>query len=303
MSKQDIEETYSRKLVEIKEMITAKTLLLGLIGYPVSHSLSPVMHNAAFKKLGLDYIYLVFPVKSNKDLKRAIEGLRAINFKGANVTIPYKEEVIKYLDEISKEAKLIGAVNTIENIEGKLYGYNTDSFGFIKSLKEEINTSLKDKKVFILGAGGAAKAVAFSLVFEGVSEVIFADKFKEKAVSLSKYMKKKTNGKYLAINLEDVKLGKKINLADLIINATSVGMKEEDPLPLEVKYLRKDQIIYDLVYNPSQTLLLKEGEKLNLKVISGLGMLLYQGAKSFEIWTKVKAPIEVMKRSLIENLD
>ncbi|MDI6786504.1 MAG: shikimate dehydrogenase [bacterium] len=283
-------------------MITAKTKILGLIGYPATYSLSPIMHNAAFKQLGLDYVYLVFPAESN-DLRKAMEGLKAIKFAGANVTIPYKEVIMDYLDEISKEARLIGAVNTIKNIEGKLYGYNTDGFGFIESLKKQIGIFLKGKKVFMLGAGGAAKAVALSLALEEVSEIVIVDKFKKKAMDLSDYLEKNIDCKSVAIRIEDVKIGKKISNADIIVNATPVGMKKEDPLLIDVKYLREDQIIYDLIYTPQETLLLKEARRLKLKAINGLEMLLYQGAKSFNIWTERDAPIEIMRKALSKELE
>lgn len=282
-------------------MITAKTKLLGLIGYPATYSLSPVMHNAAFKRLGLDYIYVVFSVQ-DVHLKKAVEGLKAINFIGANVTIPHKETIREYLDEVSKEAELMGAVNTIKNVEGKLWGYNTDGYGFIKSLKERSGISLKNKKIFILGAGGAAKAVALSLAVEEVSDIVITDKLKEKAISLSGYLEEKVSCRSVAISLEDVDIGEKINNADIIINATPIGMKKEDPLLINIKHLRENQIIYDLVYSPLETLLLKEAKELKLKTINGLEMLLYQGAKSFEIWTGKNAPINTMRRALSKEL-
>ena len=168
--------------------ITGKTKIVGIFGYPIEHTFSPLMHNAAFSALGLDYCYIPFEVQP-KDLKSAVEGIRALNIRGVNITVPHKEAVIKYLDELSKEAKLIGAVNTIENRGGKLIGHNTDGRGFIKSLWDDAKTRVKGKSVLLVGAGGAGKGIAVSCALEGASEIIIANRTIKKADELVRYLK------------------------------------------------------------------------------------------------------------------
>lgn len=269
-------------------MITGKTKVIGIFGDPIEHTLSPLMHNAAFKELGLDYCYVPFLVKSEK-LKEAVEAIRALNIKGVNITVPHKENVINYLDELSEEAKCIGAVNTILNENAKLKGFNTDAYGFVKSLQEE-NIMIRDKHILLLGAGGAAKAVAYGVLKEGANVSIFnrttskAYKLRDSFNSIGKIeviekINKKNTGKF-----------------QLVIHATSLGLKKEDPLPINPDFLYKGQIYIDLIY--PETPLMKEAEKRGCKVIGGLGMLLWQAVKAFEIWTSQPAPVEVMKKFL-----
>lgn len=269
-------------------MITGKTKIVGIFGDPIEHTLSPLMHNAAFKELGIDYCYVPFHVKKEK-LKEAVEAIRALNMRGVNITVPHKEAVMSYLDEISEEAKYIGAVNTILNEEGKLKGFNTDAYGFIKSLKEE-NIFLKDKFILLLGAGGAAKAVAYGVLKEGANIFIF-NRTPSKAYKIKQSFSQ--IGKIEVIEQIKPELMAKIQI---VINATSLGLKKEDPLPLDPSLLKKGQTYVDLIY--TKTPLLKEAEKRGCKVIDGLGMLLWQAAKAFEIWTSTPAPVEVMKKVL-----
>lgn len=269
-------------------MITGKTKVVGIFGNPIEHTLSPLMQNAAFKELGLDYCYIPFLVKKEK-LKDAVEAIRALNIRGVNITVPYKEAVMSYLDEVSEEAKYIGAVNTILNEQGKLKGFNTDAYGFVKSLKED-NISLKDKFILLLGAGGAAKAVAYGVLKEGANLFIFnrtysrAYKIKESFIQI---------GKIDVIEQIKPEIMEKFHI---IINATSLGLKKDDPMPLDPALLKKGQTYVDLIY--IKTPLLKEAENQGCKVIDGLGMLLWQAAKAFEIWTSIPAPVGVMKKIL-----
>lgn len=271
-------------------LITGKTKITGIFGDPIEHTLSPLMHNAAFRELGLDYCYVPFLVKREK-LKEAVEAIEALNIKGVNITLPHKEAVMSYLDEISEEAEYIGAVNTILNKEGKLKGFNTDAYGFIKSLKEE-KVSIKDRSVLLLGAGGAAKAIAYGILKEGGRIYIF-NRTTSKAYKLRDSFK--SIGKIEVIEQIEQRLMEKIHI---IINATSLGLKKDDPLPIDLVFLKKEHTYCDIVY--PNTFLMKEAEKIGCKVIGGFGMLLWQAVKAFEIWTSHPAPVDVMRKTLQE---
>ncbi len=278
-------------------MVDAKTKIVGLIGHPVEHSFSPIMHNAAFKDKGLNYIYVAFDVLP-ENLKYVIDGAKALGIVGFNVTIPHKIEIMKYLDEIDEDAQLIGAVNTIKIEDGKAIGYNTDGIGARKALEEEIG-KVKGKNIVIYGAGGAARAVAFELAKD--NNIIIANRTVEKAEKLAKEIAEKLNKKFG----EDVKfsgLDVDLNGIDIIINATPIGMYpnvDAEPI-VKAENMREDMVVMDLVYNPLETVLLKEAKKVNAKTINGLGMLIYQGAVAFKIWTGVEPNIDVMKNAIID---
>ena len=280
---------------------SGSTKIVRLIGYPVEHSKSPLMHNAAFQSLGLDFVYVLLSVKA-PDLKEAVTGLRASNVAGANVTIPYKEEVIKYLDEITPEAMFIGAVNTIHNREGKLIGYNTDGQGFITSLLTDGKIKLEGQRVFLIGAGGAGKAVAVKLAERGVERLVITDKIGERTESLvSRLQENIPDCPVYAVAMASKEFAEAISESTLLINATPVGMNEGDPCVIDPDYLHKDLLIYDVVYN-RETPLVGEAKKRGIKALGGIGMLIHQGAASFEIWTGQKAPVEVMKNKILEEL-
>ena len=280
---------------------SGSTKIVRLIGYPVEHSKSPLMHNAAFQSLGLDFVYVLLSVKA-PDLKEAVTGLRASNVAGANVTIPYKEEVIKYLDEITPEAMFIGAVNTIHNREGKLIGYNTDGQGFITSLLTDGKIKLEGQRVFLIGAGGAGKAVAVKLAERGVERLVITDKIGERTESLvSRLQENIPDCPVYAVAMASKEFAEAISESTLLINATPVGMNEGDPCVIDPDYLHKDLFIYDVVYN-RETPLVGEARKRGIKALGGIGMLIHQGAASFEIWTGQKAPVEVMKNKILEEL-
>ncbi|MEW6095330.1 MAG: shikimate dehydrogenase [bacterium] len=279
--------------------INALTKIVGLIGYPIDYTLSPTMHNAAFKELNLNFVYLPFKVKL-ENLKLAINGLFALNIVGANVTIPHKEEVMKYLDDFSQEAGMIGAVNTICVQEGRLIGDNTDGKGFVTSLIEEMNIEPCGKKIFILGAGGAARAIGFSLAKLGVKRITFTDKELVKAESLLSDIKHHFYELWLdTVGLEDEEFGDYVKECDILINATPCGMHENDPLLINPDWLFPNQIVYDIIYNPPKTPLLKIAKEKGCKTQNGISMLVHQGALSFELWTGKKAPIEVMRQAII----
>jgi len=272
----------------------------GVVGDPIEHSLSPEMHNAAFKKLGLNCIYLPFRV-APRDLKSAMMGMRALNIRGFNVTTPHKTAVIKYLDELDEAAQEVGAVNTIRNDERRLIGYNTDGLGALKALQEQ-NGDPSEKRIVLIGAGGAARAIAFSLAGRARS-VLILNRSKHRAVKLAKDVERRLGKKTLARQLVGNSLLEALRGADILINATSVGMYPRTDETLATrKVLHPDMVVFDIIYNPPKTLLLREAEAAGAKTISGVGMLVHQGAEAFKIWTDHSPPIEVMRRALMKEL-
>ncbi|HEA47312.1 MAG TPA: shikimate dehydrogenase, partial [bacterium] len=255
--------------------INGETRIVGLIGYPIGHTLSPAMHNRAFEYLDLNYVYLPFPVKES-NLKEALRALPALGMVGVNVTLPYKERVLEYLDEVSEEVELTHAVNTILVKDSRLIGYNTDGKGFVTSLRKGVEIDPRGKKVVIIGAGGAGRAVSIGLAKEGVEKITLTDIIFNKAQDIASHITKNVpKVEVAAVRKEG--LGKEVREADVLINATPLGMKPEDPLPIDSKLLHPNLLIYDLIYNPPKTKLLSEAEGIGAKTLNGVGMLLYQG--------------------------
>ena len=271
--------------------ISGKTKVLGLLGWPVEHSLSPAMHNAAFKHLGLDCCYLTFPVKPEL-LKDAVKAVRALDLTGVNVTVPHKEKVIPFLDKVDKEAAFIGAVNTIVNQGDKLTGYNTDGRGFMRSLSEA-RISVKNKNVLIVGAGGASRAIGYYLC-QSASKLFLYDIDIKKAGKLIGALKKINNNVFPAGNINN------LDQYDVIINATPLGLKKGDSLPVNVNLLKPKHVVCDLIYK--STPLLQRASRKGCRTLNGLGMLLWQGVFAFELWTGKKPPVEVMRKALTKNL-
>lgn len=260
------------------------------IGFPIKTSLSPIIHNAGFKKLGLNnqFIFTCTEVKPN-NLKMAMDGVRALGIRGVSVTMPHKLEVMKYLDKIDKDAKKIGAVNTIVNNNGELTGFNTDWIGVLTALEKK--TKLKRKRVAIIGAGGAARAIVYGLRKKGAVVKIF-NRSLDKARNLAREFGCQCAG------LEALE---EVSNMNIVINATSVGMNE-DKSPISKKFLNKNQIIFDVVYSPKETRLIKDAKEKEAQVIYGYEMLLYQGVAQFELYTGMKAPTEVMRKTLEDSL-
>ena len=279
--------------------IKGSTNIVGLIGHPVEHSFSPPMHNAAFKALGMDYAYVAFDVNPN-DLKSAICGANALNIKGFNVTIPHKIEVMKYLDELDEVASLIGAVNTIDF--KNLKGYNTDGIGAIKAIEEV--TSVKDKNVVVAGAGGASRAISFYLAKYGVESLTILNRNVSKAQALAEdVLKSDLIGNVNADSISEINTCLKD--ADILVDTTPLGMDphiDDEPIAT-AEDMHEDLVVFDAVYNPNETVLLKEAIKAGAKPVYGIKMLLYQGAESFKIWTGVDAPIDVMEKALRDTLN
>jgi shikimate dehydrogenase len=278
-------------------MITGKTLLVGIIGDPVEHSLSAPMHNAAFKHLKMDYVYVPFHVRG-ENLESAIQGARSLEIKGLNVTIPHKTAVIPYLDEVDQAAQLIGAVNTIKFTENTAKGYNTDGVGAVKAL-EEI-TPVKGKKVVIMGAGGAARALAFQLILSGIVDLVIANRTRQKAEQLARDIQGKLEFSPEVIGLKEMELSS----TDILINTTSVGMYPHQDQPPLVRgdQMHPELVVNDVIYNPLQTKLMEEAGSIGAKTLNGTKMLIYQGMESFRIWTGITPPVEVFEKNLMKTI-
>lgn len=279
--------------------INSKTSLTGIIGYPLNKTLSPLIQNAAFASLGLNWCYVPMPVRTGS-LEVALKGLPSLGFKGINVTMPHKESVIGLMDEVSSYAQLAGAVNTIHFEDSKAIGYNTDGRGFLHALENDGGFKPEGKKVVILGAGGAARSISVILALHKTASLTIVNRTPEKAQNLADSIKKKfTNCRTQASSFSN-NLPKIIDSADLVVNSTPVGWNGE--LVVDPDLFHSGQIVIDLVYIPEETKLLQEAKSRGAKVIPGKLMLLYQGAASFEIWTKTQAPLEEMRKALDKEL-
>lgn len=281
----------------------AEYSLYAIFGYPLSHTFSPRMQNEAFKALGLNSYYIDIPIPPER-FKKLVRSLKNSPLNGFNLTVPHKEIILKALDSVDPEARRMGAVNTVlvksNGKRKKLIGYNTDAYGFSKALKKEAGFNVGGKSVLILGAGGAARACVYALLKEGARRVVIANRTVSKAKRLIRdFSKIKTPGK---TKLSAIGKTPPLSLPefDLIINSTSLGLKGSDPLPINLTKSpnQKSVLIFDLIYNPSRTKLLREASKRGYRTMNGLAMLLYQGARSFEIWTGKRAPINIMRKTL-----
>ena len=271
--------------------ISGKTKVVAIFGHPVEHSLSPLMHNAAFMNMELDYCYVALDVHP-ADLRTAVEGVRAMGFAGLNITVPHKEAIMPMLDKVDPEAAFIGAVNTVVNSNGKFIGYNTDGRGFMRSLAEE-DIEVRGKNVLLVGAGGAARAVSWYLAESG-SELSIYNRTPEKAAFL-------VND--LVINFKNVHHAEGLDglgNADIVINSTSLGLKPEDPMPFEPSELKDGAVVVDLIYQ--DTLLVQAARQRGLKTVNGLGMLLWQGVLASELWTGQEPPYKHMQDILFKSI-
>jgi shikimate dehydrogenase len=274
-------------MTDFRSTINGNTLVYGILGRPVAHSLSPVMHNAAFRELGLNAVYVAFPVM---DLANAVAGLKGLNIRGASVTIPFKEDIIPLLAELDPQAAKIGAVNTVVNVDGRLVGYNTDWLGALKALEEK--TDLAGKRVLILGAGGASRAIAFGIMEKG-GQVAVTDLEKDKALALSRQL-------WVEVVAPDY-VGQ--YPADILINATPVGMEPRSgDIPIDPDLLARFQVVMDIVYKPLETRLLQEAGARGCQVINGLRMLIHQATEQFTLWTGRPAPLKIMADAAYRSL-
>ena len=279
--------------------IKGSTNIVGLIGHPVEHSFSPPMHNAAFDELEMDYAYVAFDVNPN-DLKSAIDGAKSLNVKGFNVTIPHKIEVMQFLDEIDEVADLIGAVNTIDFKDMK--GYNTDGIGAVKAIEEV--TDIKNRSVVIAGAGGASRAISFYIAKYGADSITILNRNVERAQSLARDVAGSgLISEVIADSISEIR--DCLSNADILVDTTPIGMYpniNDEPIAL-AKDMHEDLVVFDAVYNPNETVLLKEAIKAGATPVYGIKMLLYQGAESFRIWTGRDAPVDAMEKALKDTLN
>jgi shikimate dehydrogenase len=258
------------------------------------------MHNAAFEELNLDFVYVAFRVRK-EELRNAIVGARSLDILGLNVTMPHKNAVMRYLDEIDSTARSIGTVNTILNDQGRLMGYDTDGIGALNALKEN-GVIPNGKKLLLFGAGGAGKAIAYYAAQE-IEELVILNRTPQKAKKLAEVLRKEFNKKINGNTLSTEVIEEELKDADILVNATSVGMYPDVNQSLVPRSLLKPNLcVMDIVYNPLETKLVKDAKGVGAKVVSGIEMLVYQGAASFEIWTKHPAPVKVMKQAVLNQL-
>lgn len=283
--------------------INGNTRLIALLGNPISHSLSPLMHNTSFEKSGEDYVYLCLP--TNKDtLGQVIETLKIVGCKGANITYPNKIEIIKYLDELSDEVKIIGACNTIVISEDKkIKGYNTDGRGFVKSLKD-INIDLKGKAVAIMGLGGAGSAIATCLSLEGVKTIYVKEKTIAKAEKVKERINTYIDGVEIIITKNEDEFVSILDKVTILINASPAGMTgSEEKFPINpCKLEGKNLLLYDIIYSPLKTPLIERAQNYGIKCLNGIEMMINQGAISYNIWTGQKMDLDLVNRVILKNL-
>ncbi|WP_240376536.1 shikimate dehydrogenase [Bacillus piscicola] len=272
--------------------------LFGLIGFPVGHSMSPLMHNHQFASNGLPYVYHAFSVDPS-DLREAVLGMQALGFAGFNVTVPHKVEVMKYLDKVDEEAKVIGAVNTVVKEGDKWVGYNTDGAGYVAALRKQTGEKLHDYHVLIVGAGGAARAVAAALANYGVRTLTITNRTISKAQLIYEKIPNKANVFVRTLTEAD----RDTSLYDLIINTTSIGMTPNvNDMPWRADQLKKGCLCSDLIYNPIKTKWLQQAESQGADILNGVGMFVEQGALAFEKWTGIVPDRDEMTKSVMEQL-
>ena len=279
--------------------ISGSTLVYGIIGDPVDHSLSPAIQNAAFRWAGLNAVYLSFPVHG-AELRWAIQGLKSLKVRGFNVTTPHKMAVLRYLDKVETEAAEIGSINTVKNEENALTGFNTDGTGALNAM-EEAGVRLDGQSVLVLGAGGAGRVIASVLAGRGCS-LKLANRTISNAKRLAKTLHNKSDLKPEIIPLSRKALHDAVNQADIILNASSMGMDGKHNPPIDKEWIRGSHLVFDIVYRPIQTKLLQDAVSTGARTITGLDMLVNQGACSFTLWTGKKAPIDEMRRAIAEKL-
>lgn len=278
----------------LDERVRGKTAVLGLVGNPVEHSVSPQLHNTLSARLGTDTVYIPMRVDPDR-LGDAVKGFKAAGFKGFNVTIPFKEEIIKYVDVLSEEVKITGSANTVRIAEGRTCAYSTDAEGFVRSFEKETGLQFKGKKVLILGAGGTARALALKIASRDAEGLAIVNRTAEKASDIAGMVRDHTRAGAEAFGTDKLDDGDFINGFDIIVNTTSLGMypkTTESPLGGKVK-LDPRQAVYDVIYNPARTTLLKQAEAFGCKTVNGMGMLFWQGILAYELWMEIKIPGEI----------
>jgi len=287
----------------MEKRISGHTRTLALIGSPVGHSGSPAMYNYCFEKMGLDYVYVAYDVKED-EVKAALEAMRLFNMRGMNVTMPDKVEAARHMDELSPAAQIIGAVNTIVNENGKLVGHMTDGEGFVNNLKDH-GVSIVDKKLVVAGGGGAATAIQVQCALDGAKEITIFNKKDAFFARIQETAEKiKSAVPNCVVNVydidDDIKMAEEIKSADIFVNATIVGMKPMEDISVikDVSLFRPDLVVADIVYNPEETRLLREAKAAGCTCVGGKGMLVWQGASAFKLYTGMDMPVEEVKELL-----
>lgn len=282
--------------------INGETKLTGIIGHPLTYTISPAMHNAVFERLGLNFAYVPLVVQPDA-IFGALEGLRALGFVGVNVTMPFKEAVLPFMDDVASYAQMVGAVNTIHVRDGRLVGYNTDGRGFIASLENDSGFEPAGKRVVILGAGGGARSVAASLCLAKVASVTVVNRTMDRAEALVEMIATRfADCSAQVLAMDDAAVAKAVSQSDLVVNAVPAGVDEDVPVPDAIQSVGKKQLVFDLVYKPEESPVLAAARKKGAACQNGLGMLVYQGASAFEIFTGRSAPPEVMLEAAREAL-
>jgi shikimate dehydrogenase len=276
--------------------IDGETRVCGVFGDPIRHTASPQLHNAAYRHLKMNWCYLPFRVNP-ANLEAALRGVREMNFVGVNLTVPHKVFALALMDRVDPLAQTLGAVNTVaveavRNGSPKLIGYNTDGYGLVRALAEDFRLTLKGKRVMILGAGGAGRAATIQCAMEGVAELYLVNRTMSKAEELAREVQKQHPN--VSVTVGAPRAGK----VDLLINATSLGLRPDDPKPICCDQIAMFAHVLDMIYRPAETKLLREARRAGCKTANGLSMLLHQGAKAFEIWSGKKAPVAAMRRAL-----
>jgi shikimate dehydrogenase len=295
-----VEKAFARKALPMN--VSGTTQVVGLFGYPVRHTASPAFQNAAFRALGLDWIYLPFEVEP-ADLHNAITGIVALGFRGINLTIPHKQAVMEYLHDLSPEARIIGAVNTVDIRDGRLKGYNTDGKGFANSIKEENGVELAGESVFVMGAGGAGRAVAIQAALDGAAEISVCDREETRSQSLVADIAA-AKGRSLAnfVPFERPAIRHAVQSCRVFVDATPLGLNPGDPTSIDADWLKPSTFVCDLVYHLPETPLLNAAKRRGCKTQNGLSMLLHQGGIAFQIWTGIPPPLNHMRAALTKAI-
>lgn len=281
--------------------LSGHTKPFAVLGHPIGHTLSPVMHNASMEKLGFDGIYLALDVHPDR-LMEVLPSMELMGFAGVNLTVPHKEIAFRGLDKLDESAKLFGAANTVEFTEDGMVGHNTDGYGFIKALEEAFGKSVEGDSIFILGCGGAGRATALQSAVKGAKTLVLADVDPERVRRLKEEINQIAPEVEVVEALCDCKKAEVCRECDLVVQASPVGMKKDDPSLLPPEAFREGQRVFDLIYMYPETAILTTAREAGAKVANGLGMLLHQGARAFEIWTGTEPDVEAMRQALEESV-
>jgi len=281
--------------MKIEDKISGKTKIIGIIGNPVEHSISPQIQNTISRCMGINAVYIPFRVDED-ELESAVKGVRALNITGFNVTKPFKNQIMKYIDTVSNDALLMGAINCVKNVNGRLYGYNTDAEGFYRSFTKQTGTGFIDKSITLLGAGGAARAIAVKIAAEGAKRISIINRTLSKACDIAEIVNNNFGRITDIYELKDAGAEYALKQSDIVINTTSAGMYPDidgSPLDESIRF-RSNQIIYDIIYNPPKTRFLANAQKTGALAVNGSLMLLYQGVYAYEIWMDIKLPQHIL---------